>query len=110
MDLSNMSLADLRKLSQDVQAAIDQRKNSDIAAARQQIEEIAKSVGIPLPELLSGRDGKGTKKAGKSTGTVAVRYRHPDEATQQWTGRGRQPHWVKEWVESGKPLADLLVE
>jgi DNA-binding protein H-NS len=110
MDLSNMSLADLRKLSQDVQAAVDQRKNSDIAAARQQIEEIAKSVGIPLPELLSGRDGKGTKKAGKSTGTVAVRYRHPDEATQQWTGRGRQPHWVKEWVESGKPLADLLVE
>jgi DNA-binding protein H-NS len=110
MDLSNMSLADLRKLAQDVQAAIDQRKNSDIAAARQQIEEIAKSVGIPLPELLSGRDGKGTKKTGKSTGSVAVRYRHPDEATQQWTGRGRQPLWVKEWVESGKPLADLLVE
>jgi DNA-binding protein H-NS len=40
---------------------------------------------------------------------VAVRYRHPDNASQQWTGRGRQPKWVKEWVEGGKSLDKLRV-
>jgi DNA-binding protein H-NS len=38
-----------------------------------------------------------------------VRYRHPDNADNQWTGRGRQPKWVKEWVESGKSLDKLRV-
>jgi DNA-binding protein H-NS len=41
------------------------------------------------------------------TGRVAVRYRNPDDATQQWTGRGRQPKWIKEWLEADKSL-DLL--
>jgi DNA-binding protein H-NS len=64
---------------------------------------IAQSVGMPLKDLLaaSGRSGKG--------GSVAVRYRHPDNASQQWTGRGRQPKWVKEWVDSGKSLDKLRV-
>ncbi|MBA4095048.1 MAG: histidinol phosphate phosphatase, partial [Candidatus Accumulibacter sp.] len=26
-----------------------------------------------------------------------------------WTGRGRQPKWVKEWVEGGKSLDKLRV-
>ena len=40
-------------------------------------------------------------------GKVAVQYRNPDNASEQWTGRGRQPLWVRHWVESGKSI-DLL--
>ena len=45
----------------------------------------------------------------KTGGTVAARYRNPADASQQWTGRGRQPKWVKEWVESGKALDGLRI-
>ena len=51
----------------------------------------------------------GGKSAGANTGSVAVRFRNPDNASQQWTGRGRQPKWVKEWVEGGKSLDKLRV-
>ena len=57
--------------------------------------EIAQSVGVSVKELIdSGIRAK--------TGTVAVQYRYPNDASQQWTGRGRQPKWVKKWIESGK--------
>ncbi|WP_230414471.1 H-NS histone family protein [Collimonas silvisoli] len=49
---------------------------------------------------------------GKSRGVkakVAVRYRHPSDASLQWTGRGRQPKWVQEWVSAGKALEELRV-
>jgi DNA-binding protein H-NS len=36
-----------------------------------------------------------------------MKYRNLDNNAQQWTGRGRQPKWVKEWLDSGKSL-DLL--
>lgn len=38
-----------------------------------------------------------------------VRYRHPGSPMQTWTGRGRQPKWVRDWLEDGKTLESLQV-
>jgi len=102
MDLSNMSLGDLRNLQDQIKQEMKKREHQEVQKAREQIIAIAQSVGVPLKELIatSGR---------AKTGSVAVRYRHPDNAAQQWTGRGRQPKWVKEWVEGGKSLDKLRV-
>lgn len=37
-----------------------------------------------------------------------VRYRHPN-SMMTWTGRGRAPKWVQEWIESGNTLDGLQV-
>ena len=43
----------------------------------------------------------------KKVSTVAVKYRHGDYT---WTGRGRQPKWIGEYVANGGNLDDLLVK
>jgi DNA-binding protein H-NS len=107
MDLSNMSLGDLRNLQEQIKQEMKQREQQEVQKAREQIMAIAQSVGVPLKDLLAN-SGRGTK-AGAKTGSVAVRFRNPDNESQQWTGRGRQPKWVKEWVEGGKSLDKLRV-
>ena len=102
MDLSNMSLGDLRNLQDKIKQEMKQREQQEVQKAREQILAIAQKVGVPLRELV------GTSTRGK-TGTVAVRYRHPSNSSQQWTGRGRQPKWVKEWVDSGKSMDALRI-
>lgn len=101
MDLSNMSLGDLRNLQEQIKQEMKKREQQEVQKAREQILAIAQSVGVPLKDLITTSRGK--------AGSVAVRYRHPDNANQQWTGRGRQPKWVKEWVEGGKSLDKLRV-
>jgi DNA-binding protein H-NS len=96
-----MSVGDLRNLQEQIKQEMKKREHQEVQKAREQILAIAQSVGVPLKDLLSSTRGK--------TGTVAVRYRHPENASQQWTGRGRQPKWVKEWVEGGKSLDKLRV-
>ncbi|MCC2956674.1 H-NS histone family protein [Massilia sp. IC2-477] len=110
MDLSNMSVGDLRNLQEQIKQEMKTREAQEVQKAREQILAIAQSVGVPLKDLLA-TGGRGTAAKGGSTkgNTVAVRYRHPDNASQQWTGRGRQPKWVKEWVEGGKSLDKLRV-
>src|SRR5438445_12536466 len=108
MDLSNMSLGDLRNLQEQIKQEIKKREQQDVQKARDQIMAIAQSVGIPLKDLL-GAAGRGAKSANANTGSVAVRFRNPADASQQWTGRGRQPKWVKEWVEGGKSMDELRV-
>ena len=106
MDLSNMSVGDMRNLQEQIKQEMKKREVQEVQKAREQILAIAQSVGVPLKDLLAtgGRSGNSSKG-----NTVAVRYRHPDNASQQWTGRGRQPKWVKEWVEGGKSLDKLRV-
>ena len=107
MDLSNLSLGDLRNLQEQIKQEMKKREQQEVQKARDQILAIAQSVGMPLKDLIGA--GRGAKSANANTGSVAVRYRNPADASQQWTGRGRQPKWVKEWVEGGKALEELRV-
>lgn len=106
MDLTNYSATQLRELLEQVEQLIKAKERDELAAARQKILDIAQSAGIPLDELM-GLQAKGKSQVVKAK--VAVRYRHPSDASLQWTGRGRQPKWVQEWVSAGKAVDELGV-
>lgn len=100
MDLSNLSVAELRSLQDSITMGLKGREQQEITKAREQILAIAKSVGVSVNDLVSG-------SVRAKSGPVVVQYRNPDDHSQQWTGRGRQPKWVKAWLEVGKSLATL---
>lgn len=103
MDLSKLSVSELHDLQGKIKNVLKEREQTERAQAREQILAIAQKAGISLKELI----GAAKPRSGK--GSVAVRYRHPSNAALQWTGRGRQPKWVQEWVASGQPLDALRV-
>ena len=105
MDLSKLSIGDLRALQDQVSKQLKVAAQQDIAKAREEILAIAQRAGISLQELVKGVKSGAAAKSGK----VAVQYRNPANAEQQWTGRGRQPKWVKEWLDSGKTLDAMRV-
>lgn len=107
MDLSNMSVAQLRELQEQVKKELAQREIQERAQAIEKIQAIANSVGASVEELVAGlKTGAKLKAAGSE---VAPRYRNPADAGQQWTGRGRQPKWVKDWVEAGNDIEGLRI-
>ncbi len=103
MDLSKLSMAELHALQEKIKQTLKEREQTERAQAREQILAIAQKAGISLKDLI----GAAKPRSGK--GSVAVRYRHPSNATLQWTGRGRQPKWVQEWVASGQSIDALRV-
>jgi DNA-binding protein H-NS len=98
-DLENLSLDELKALQKDVGNAIahfEKRKKTEaLAAARQAAEKH----GFSLDQLLGG------KGAAKS----APKYANPADPSQTWTGRGRQPQWVKDAMAAGRSLDDMLI-
>lgn len=103
MNLEKLSIVELRDLQDRITKQLKMTEQKDIANARTQILEIAKRVGVSVKDLV----GSGAPVKVKQT--VAVKYRHPNDSTLQWSGRGRQPKWVKEWVESGKAIDEAKV-
>jgi DNA-binding protein H-NS len=104
MDLSNLSPSELRQLQEQIKRELKQREGLDKQKAREQIFAIAQKAGMPLKDLLVGFPG--TRNKG---GKVEARYRNPANAAELWTGRGRQPKWVKAWVDGGKSIDGLRI-
>ncbi len=40
---------------------------------------------------------------------VMPKYRNPDDPSQTWAGRGKQPHWFLSQLRSGRPVEDLRI-
>lgn len=105
VDLSKLDLDELKQLRAEVDDAIKdfegRRKREALAAA----EAIAREMGFTLKELVGdapkSKERKGTAQAPK--------YRHPENPQVTWTGRGRQPAWIKDGVEAGKSLDEFLI-
>jgi DNA-binding protein H-NS len=59
----------------------------------------------PAPAVQPVRPAE--RPIGKSGGQPEVRYRHPDYPGMAWTGRGKPPRWITDWVQGGKSLDAL---
>lgn len=102
IDLSTLSLDELKKLQKDVTKAIESFEDRARKKALAEAEAVARQHGFTIDQLL----GKTTKT---KRSTVAPKYANPSDPSQTWTGRGRKPRWIIDNLEKGKTLDDLSI-
>jgi DNA-binding protein H-NS len=105
MDLPALSIPELKSLLQQIPAEIQRREKQEKARIRQELEALAAKSGYTLDDLL----GEASEKVRKVSKPVAAKYRHPQDASLSWSGRGRQPKWVSEFLAGGHSLTELAV-
>ncbi|HZX31351.1 MAG TPA: H-NS histone family protein [Rhodocyclaceae bacterium] len=103
MDISNLSADELKRLLAQIPKEIERRQKEERAKALKEIESFAAERGFALDELIGGERPK------KARAPVAAKYRDPSNPQQTWTGRGRQPRWVVEFLQKGGSLTQLQV-
>jgi DNA-binding protein H-NS len=100
-DLSKLSIEELQNLARDIEVEIVNRRVMEKERVLNQMRELASSLGLSLEEFL--------RQEGISSNTVAVKFRHPENPSLTWSGRGKRPAWVNEALASGKTLEDLSI-
>jgi len=101
--IEKMSLEELQAHQKEVEAAIKDYEKKRRADALAAVRETAKQHGYTLEDLMGG------KPVGKTATKGVAKYANPADPTQTWTGRGRQPAWVKEALAAGKPLSSMAI-
>ncbi|MEL6465494.1 MAG: H-NS histone family protein [Pseudomonadota bacterium] len=96
--LSLDELKDIQKKATKAIESFEARKRKEALAA---VEAKAAEMGFSLRELTGHTKTKITKSAPK--------YCHPENPAKTWTGKGRQPNWVKDALANGQSLDDLLI-
>lgn len=102
MDISNLPIPELKRLLAQIPKEIERRQKEEKSKVLKELESIAAERGFALDELMGGR-------VKKERAPVAAKYRHPSNPELTWSGRGRQPKWVAEFLQKGGSLAKLEV-
>jgi DNA-binding protein H-NS len=105
MDISTLTLADLKTLLDQIPQEIKRREKDEKAKALKELAAFAADRGFTLADLLS-TENLNEKKA---RAAVAIKYRHPTNPELTSTGRGRQAKWIEEWLAAGGTLDQLAV-
>lgn len=103
MDLTTMSLDELKALQKEVAQMIEGYESRQKANALADLEERARAHGFTLKQLL------GEDAAKKIKAPAVVKYKNPNNPAQGWTGRGRKPNWLVERLDAGAKLEDFAV-
>lgn len=103
IDLSDLSLKDLKQLQKDVAKAVDgfgTRRKSEVLSI---LEAKAQEFGFSLADLM------GVITPRKSPGPAAAKYRHPENPEITWSGRGRQPAWFRAVINAGQSAEAMAI-
>lgn len=101
VNLNNLSRDELAQLASKAQAEIKNRQKQEVQDAYAQFQQIAKSIGVSIEDIL---------KAGKNIKNKRpIKYQNPQDKSQGWSGQGRKPAWLVAQLEKGKKLEDFLI-
>lgn len=103
INLDELSLAELKKLHQDVENAIKSYEERNLLKARKELEARAKELGVTLDMVAGAKSGQKKKKPAKP------KFRHPENSDLTWAGRGRKPTWFVEAIAAGVTEEDMKI-
>lgn len=101
--LEKMSLEELQAHQREVEATIKGYEKKRKAECLAELKSVAKKHGFSLDDFTGG------KSSSKSGPKGVAKYANPADPSQTWTGRGRQPNWIKDAMASGKPLEEFAI-
>jgi DNA-binding protein H-NS len=91
-EFDRMSTDDLWSLHLEVSQLLQAR----IKQEKLQLEERLKRLGTPVSER-------------RPYPPVHAKYRNPDQPSETWAGRGKQPRWLVAQLKSGRRIEDFSI-
>lgn len=100
VDLGALDRDHLLQLERDVNRALRTYEKRRRDEALREMQLVADKHGISMKDVVQGSQGRNLQPP---------KYRHPENPSLTWSGRGRQPAWFKEAIDAGTSRDDLLI-
>jgi len=96
--LKSMSTDQLLDLYQKVQLMLADKLQAEMAKIEERLRRVKSVGGVVSRDRLR-----------RPYPPVLPKYKNPKNPTEIWSGRGKQPLWLREQLEAGKNLDQFLI-
>jgi DNA-binding protein H-NS len=100
-ELERMSVDDLWQLNLEVGQALEVRLTAEKDALEQRLKQLRAKPFLERRIATSER---------RQYPPVSPKFRNPDDPSETWAGRGKQPRWLAEQLRAGKTMDDFRIE
>ena len=103
-DFNSMSIDELWELHEALAKMLAERLTSEKSMLEERLAQLKQRGGggvIPSPP-----SGKSERRPYPK---VFPKYRNPNDPSETWAGRGKQPRWLAALLETGKQLEDFRI-
>jgi DNA-binding protein H-NS len=107
MNFAPMSIDELSKLHETVEAVLAKKIAAEIIALERYLERLSPADTV---QRGSQKPSKAADAGRRPYPPVLPKYRNPTRPSETWAGRGRQPQWLTVQLESGKRIEDFRID
>ncbi|HZX72409.1 MAG TPA: H-NS histone family protein [Rhodanobacter sp.] len=104
VDIKSLNHNQLNELISKAQLRQDEMRKEKVVKLREKVHNLIKAEGYTFEDVFGS-----ARKAKRSGGKVAPKYRNPANPAQTWSGRGKRPHWFNDALKAGKKEKDLAI-
>jgi DNA-binding protein H-NS len=101
MNLKSMSLDRLVELRDQVDSTLSAKVVDHRRSLESELSKLGRFEGRATTKSAVGRGG--------ARGSVAPKYRNPQNPSETWAGRGLKPRWLAAAIKTGKKMDDFLI-
>lgn len=107
MDFAAMSIDELWKLRERVEAILAEKIAAEILVLRGYLDRLSQEASAVRRGSRKPSNAVGTKR--RPYPQVLPKYRNPTQPSETWAGRGRRPRWVEMQLSLGTRLQDMVI-
>lgn len=109
VDLKSLSPKELQALIANAESHMQEARANQVHAVKEKIDTLLKSTGLTLADIYGAQAKVGKKGPRGGKGSVAPKYRNPENPSETWTGRGRSPLWFTAALKKRGVTAESLL-
>jgi DNA-binding protein H-NS len=99
-DWASMTTAELWEFYDGVTTVLSRRMAAEKAKLEERLRRIEGTAGT----------ARSDETVRRPYPAVLPKYQNPKNPSETWSGRGKQPRWLKAQLRAGKKLDDLLID
>jgi DNA-binding protein H-NS len=99
-DLEGMPLDDLWSLHERIVLILERKLLQQTFKLQEKLNELGRTIGKAPADYSPQR---------RPYPKVEQKFKHPEDQKKTWSGRGKQPRWVIDFLASGRSLEECTI-
>lgn len=108
LNLEAMSIEEMWQLHEEIIQVLSNKLTSEKRELEKRLAKLRQDKNMPGP-VSQDQHAKGRTQKRRKYPKVFPRYRNPDNHSETWSGRGKQPRWLAAALTRGRAIEEFKI-